>query len=195
MNTLRKAPARDAWKLTSLHAGFALTGAATALLGPLLPSLEAHWRLSDAQAGRLFTAQFLGAFGAAILSSPLVARHGCRRSLVTSFLAVAAGFLVSALAPWPIPIMGVSLFGAGLGIAIPMTTLAVADMQRGPSSSALNLLNFWWCAGAVCVAPFTSAVVARLGVPGLFSSSLCSVRWRQSVRRARRPATAFPPSR
>lgn len=158
------------WKRIALHAGFALTGAATALLGPVMPALEAQWRLGDAQAGRLFTAQFLGAFSAAVLSTPIVTRYGCRRSLTASFLAVAAGFLVTALAPWPAPMIGVCLFGAGLGVAIPMTTLAIANTQDGQSSAALNLLNFWWCAGAVCAGPLATAVVARWGVEGLFVS-------------------------
>jgi len=36
-----------------LHAGFALTGVLTTLLGPVLPALSARWRLDDAQAGFL----------------------------------------------------------------------------------------------------------------------------------------------
>jgi fucose permease len=42
--------------------GFALTGMAVTLLGPILPAVMQRWHLKDSQAGLLLSAQFLGCF-------------------------------------------------------------------------------------------------------------------------------------
>ncbi|MCI0365926.1 MAG: hypothetical protein L0219_18860 [Phycisphaerales bacterium] len=58
------------------HAGFFLVGIANTMLGPVLPILADKWRLSDAQAGRFFLAQFGGAITGSALSGLLMRRPG-----------------------------------------------------------------------------------------------------------------------
>lgn len=43
-----------------VYGGFVLTGVVTPLLSPVLRTLASQWSLTDVQAGRLFTAQFVG---------------------------------------------------------------------------------------------------------------------------------------
>jgi len=154
----------------ALFAGFALTGAGTALLGPVLPALLARLHLTDVQSGRLFTAQFLGAFAAALAASAAVARVGMRGAALIAFAAIAAGFAAAGWAsPAALPI-SVLLYGAGLGLAIPVVTLMVAAMTPGKSASVLNLLNFGWCAGALAVPSIVSAILSRCSLPALFGA-------------------------
>jgi len=132
-----------------LHAGFVLTGVVTTLLGPLLPFLTTRWSLSDAQAGRLFAAQFFGSMAGVGLSGYLVPRAGFRRSVLAGYLAMAAGVAVLALAPWPALLAGVALYGLGLGLSIPATNLVIGEIAGPRRAASLNTLNLAWGIGAV----------------------------------------------
>ena len=131
------------------HAAFIPTGMVTVILGPLLPLLTAKWSLNDTLAGYLITAQFLGALVGTVSSSLFLTRVGFRWSMGTGQLLMALGvaflnsnsFLVGALA--------IFCYGAGLGLTIPAGNLMVAETSGHARSSALNLVNFSWSAGAV----------------------------------------------
>ncbi len=62
-----------------LHAGFALIGVITASLGPLIPVYTKIWRITDAQAGFFFPAQYfaslLGVIATGWLYPGLVSRR------------------------------------------------------------------------------------------------------------------------
>ncbi len=127
-----------------LHAGFALTGAATVLLGPLLPELSREWRLPASEIGSLFVVQFLSSSVGALLSS-------CRLglSLLFGYLLVAAGLALLALADWPLALVPMAVVGLGLGLAIPATNLVVAHARPTRRGAALSTLNLIWGVGAV----------------------------------------------
>src|SRR4051794_14485496 len=72
-----------------LYAAFVPVGMATTMLGPLMPSLQTRWLLTDAQAGLLFTAQFLATVAASALVGPLARRVGYG-ALITGGLALVA---------------------------------------------------------------------------------------------------------
>ncbi len=154
----------------ALFAGFAFTGSGTALLGPILPALSARLHLTDVQSGRLFTAQFAGAFAAALAASAAVARIGMRGALLAAFTAIGVGFAASGWASSGGLAISVLLYGVGLGLAIPVITVMVAAMTPGKSASVMNLLNFGWCAGALAVPSMASAILSRWSVPVLFSA-------------------------
>jgi fucose permease len=149
-----------------MHAGFVVTGIMTTLIGPLLPEFSARWLLSDAQAGNLFTAQFLGSMAGVGLSGVLATRRGYRFPIALGFgcMGVAAIGLIGA--SWKLALALLFCNGAGLGLVIPSTNLAVAETNPGNSSAALNLLNFSWGAGAT-VCPFVVAwLIGRRGFSG-----------------------------
>src|SRR5579859_2679049 len=95
-------PESDRVAVSLVHAAFVVNGAVTTFLAPALPVLAARWNLSDAQAGRLFTAQFLGSITGNLISLWLTPRHGFRVALGCGYLAIAAGFLALSFAPWPL---------------------------------------------------------------------------------------------
>jgi len=139
-----------------------LTGVVTTLLGPIIPALSQKWSLNDEQAGYLFTAQFAGSMTGVALSGRLTLRLGYIRLLAVGFALMCAGIAglgVSAYAPG---IASVLCYGVGLGITIPTANLLVADANPGRRAASLNLLNFFWAAGAV-ISPPAIAFAAKNG--------------------------------
>jgi len=147
---------------TVAHAAFIPTGIVTVLLGPVLPSLSAQWGLTDAQAGELFTAQFLASTIGVASSGALVPRVGYKVVIVLGLIFMAIG--VGAL-PIGSRLMGtaaVACYGVGLGLTIPACNLLVAEVNPANRASAVSLLNFSWSIGAVAC-PFLLAPFQRRG--------------------------------
>jgi len=124
--------------------GFMLTGLATVILGPILPSLSARWTLSDIQAGYLFTAQFSGSTLGALVSS-----HHRRQSLVFGYTSIAAGLFVLPFAGYILGLAAFFLLGLGLGLSITATNLIVGTEYPDRRGSLLTQANFLWGLGAV----------------------------------------------
>lgn len=137
------------WLLVTAYAAFALTGVVTVLLGPALPALRVRWALSDAAAGTLFTAQFLGSLGGVSLSSLLLPRWGHMPTLLAGLALVTLGLLVLPLAGFAAGLGAVALYGLGLGLTGPANNLWVAESQAHRRASALAVLNTVWAAGAL----------------------------------------------
>lgn len=139
----------DRLAVSLVHAAFVLNGAVTTFLAPALPVLAARWSLTDAQAGRLFTAQFLGSISGNLLSLWITPRRGFRVTLGCGYLVIAAGFAALSLAAWPAALACTLLFGVGVGLTIPASNVFVAEARPARAGAALNLLNFVWTAGAI----------------------------------------------
>ena len=142
-------------------AAFLPIGFVTVVLGPLLPTLSARWSLNYAQAGSLFTAQFLGATAGVCLSGMIVSRWGFRFAINAGLLAIAAGLSMLLFSSRSTGMICIFAYGIGIGLAIPSANLFVAAINPERRSAALNLLNFSWSAGAV-VCPFAIAEAARV---------------------------------
>jgi fucose permease len=145
-----------------LYAGFLLAGMATTLLGPLVPALTRRWGLADAAMGAVFATQFLSSFTLTLVSSSLVVRHGSARVLALGFVLIAIGLAVLGAAPWGIGIVATICYGAGLGLVLPTTNVAIATLAPGREASAVSLVNVAWSAGAV-IWPLLVAWLARNG--------------------------------
>lgn len=142
------------------YASFVPIGIATVLLGPMLPSLSARWSLNYAQAGALFTAQYLASTCAVAVSGVLAARWGYRFPIKVGLLLMALGLLLLLAGSKLLGILCIGLYGAGLGLAVPPANLLVAHVSPEGRSARLNLLNFFWSTGAVSC-PFLVAAAAR----------------------------------
>jgi FHS family glucose/mannose:H+ symporter-like MFS transporter len=142
------------------HAAFWPVGVVTVLLSPLLPTLSARWALNYSQAGALFTTQFLASTIAVGFSGMLIARWGFRAAMSVGLLvmSVSVGFLLAGSRV--LGIICIAGYGTGLGFAVPAANLAVAEVNSERRSSALNLLNFSWSAGAVAC-PFLVAAADK----------------------------------
>ena len=137
-----------------LNAAFVLTGVATTILGSMTPLLETRWRIGDAEAGLLFTAQFIASFCGAMAVGPLARRFGYATVIVAGLVITAAGMAACAVAPWPLGLLSVACYGLGLGFALPAGNLALAGGEAG--ARAVVWLNWSWCVGAVAAPALTA---------------------------------------
>lgn len=158
--TARKRPVLS--PTAAAFVAFIPTGVVNVLLGPLLPALSARWHLNDAQAGELFTAQFLASTVGVVFSGMLVPRFGYRVVIALGLVFMALGVSGVPLGSWLVGVTCISLYGAGFGLTIPAANLLVAEANPERKASALNLLNFFWSVGAVAC-PFLVGYFLRSG--------------------------------
>jgi MFS transporter, FHS family, glucose/mannose:H+ symporter len=144
------------------QAGFLLVGMLNTLLGPVLPLLSARWRLDDAQAGRLFAAQFTGALLSSSVSGIFSRRLGARFVLTLGYGLLAVSVFCLGLTDWLAGFVSIVCLGIGLGLTIPATNLLIAELNSERSAAALNLTNLIWSIGAIICPPFIS-LLAREG--------------------------------
>jgi MFS transporter, FHS family, glucose/mannose:H+ symporter len=132
-----------------VHADFVLTGIVMTLLGPMLPILSARWSLNDAQAGHLFTAQFVSSMFGMLISGISTRHFGYRVTLIFGLGGMAAGIAVLAGASWLTGLIAVCIFGAGFGLTTPTANLLIAETYHRRSAGPLSLLNSSWGVGAM----------------------------------------------
>jgi fucose permease len=132
------------------------------MLGPMLPLLAMRWRLSDFDAGYLFTAQFLASLVTSAASGVLISRLGYRWALFCSLILMAVGVAMLDQKSWQVGMTAVCIYGAGFGLSSPTGNLWIAEMNPERPAAALNLVNFSWGAGAVG-APLAIAALQRSG--------------------------------
>jgi len=149
------------------YASFVPIGIATVLLGPMLPTLSDRWSLNYSQAGALFPVQYVAATSAVALSGVLSSRWGFRFPIKTGLVLITAGLALLLSGPRWLAMICIATYGFGLGLAVPPANLLVAGANPGRRSSTLNLLNFFWSAGAVAC-PFLVAAAAKRGHISLF---------------------------
>jgi FHS family glucose/mannose:H+ symporter-like MFS transporter len=153
--------------LILLHGGFVVTGIMTTFIGPLLPVLATRWSLTDAQAGELITAQFVGSMAGVALSGILTLRRGFKFPIALGFGCMCFAVIGLMSGSWKVALALFFCNGAGLGLVIPTTNLLIAETNSHNASSALNLLNFSWGAGAT-ICPFVVAgLMSMRGLPVL----------------------------
>jgi MFS transporter, FHS family, glucose/mannose:H+ symporter len=163
-----------------LHAGFVVTGAATTLLGPILPLLMNRWSLNDADAGFFFTLQFCGNLLGIASLGVLLVRRGYRFTLSLGFGLMSVG-VAGLLAAGPFEArIATLLLGSGLGLTISGVNLWVGEDTSETSrhrASALSLLNMTWGLGAVAfpLLVLRAQSAGRLFALLLSAAVLCAV--------------------
>ncbi len=156
--------------ILAVNASFVPVGIVTVLLSPMLPTLSARWALDYAQAGTLFTAQFLASTLAVSLSGVLVARYGFRFAMNAGLLVIAVSTAMLLGGSRTLGIACIAGYGAGAGLAVPAANLLVAGLHPNRRSSALNVLNFAWSAGAVSCPFLVAAAEKAHHLPSLLES-------------------------
>jgi FHS family glucose/mannose:H+ symporter-like MFS transporter len=146
------------------HVGFILTGVVNTLLGPILPIITRTWHLNDAQAGRLFAAQFCGAIASTLASGRVMNAIGIRRCAMLGLLLMSAGVSAIGISNSQFGALAVICFGLGLGFAVPAINLWVALANPQRSAAALNLVNASWCIGAASGAPAIIFLADKFGL-------------------------------
>jgi FHS family glucose/mannose:H+ symporter-like MFS transporter len=134
---------------------FLTAGIATVMLGPLLPALIQHWHIQDAEAGRLFTASFIGQ-----LLGAWFATRNLRRSILYGAAISAVG---CAAMPWiSFSAAPIALFfiGIGLGSGLAAGNVIIGTSVHTSRARLLALLNIAWSLGAI-----SCPVLIRLSAP------------------------------
>lgn len=176
------------------YASFVPIGIATVLLGPMLPMLSARWSLNYSQAGALINVQYVASTLAVALSGVLVSRWGFRFAIKTGLLLMGAGVGLLLAGPRALGVCCVAAYGGGLGLAVPAANLLVAEVNPGRRSATLNLLNFFWSAGAVAC-PFLVAAAAKGQHLPLFLESVAGFALVMAIGIAAMPSSVVEPSR
>jgi fucose permease len=153
------------FRLAVIHFGFALTGVVTTMLGPILPLLSSQWSLNYAQLGRLFTVQFMLSVTGALIASRAMAWLGAARTVVIGMVLIAVGVATLTLGNLSAVVIGIGVYGAGLGFALPCTNLMVSEMVHN-RAAALNLLNFSWTVGALAAPVLIDSLLRPIGMRG-----------------------------
>jgi fucose permease len=178
---------------------YLLFGAFTAAVGPVLGELADQTSSTLATIGGVVTLLFVGAIVAQVLAGPLTDRFGHKAVLVASLIVLAAGMLAFTNAralPW---MLGLALFaGLGQGGVDMGANLVVADAAPGKSTSALNLLHFFFGLGAfigpalvgLAIVLTGSGLIVHWVIAGLFA--LLAIAISAFLRVSARPDDAGP---
>lgn len=137
-----------------LRFGFALVGVATVLIGQILPVLSARMSLSDREAGDFFVAQFAGSLFGTLAANRFVRRCGFPVVLLIGFALSAIGACLLNANSLPVCLGAFFTLGGGIGLTIPSINLLTVELNREKTSSALNIINFFWGFGAILCKPF-----------------------------------------
>ncbi len=121
-----------------------------AALGPTLPEIARNTGSSVADAGILFTALFLGAVPAQLVSGWLNDKYGPRPVLTVGLVVMSIGFLGATLSPTlPLAVAFMLFGGLGDGALIVAGNVMVAQTFATKSAGALNLMNVFYGVGAI----------------------------------------------
>ena len=150
-----------------LGAGFLLAGLGTVLLGPILPTVSKTWGLTDAAAGSLFFAKFLGAFaGGATVPTRL--RIGILSATVLTAIGLAGFALATGL--WS-ALAALLVLGFGLGQLIASSNILAGRRYSAHTGSALSTFNFFWSLGAVSTGLLTAWLLPNFRLSALLFSA------------------------
>lgn len=156
-----------------LHVMFFLSGIATVLIGPVLPVLARHFRLSDLDVSYFFPAQFAGSISGTLLSSWTARRESYLAAAVTGTALMAVGVSLLNVDSYRVCLVGFFINGLGIGMTLPSINMLVLEMSQGRAASALSILNFCWGVGAIISKPFVDILGTR--------DSLGSMTWALAV--------------
>jgi len=136
-----------------LCGGFALTGMAISILGPMLPVFIARWTLDDAKAGLFSSVAFGASLGGVWLSSLVTSYFGYRPSIVAGYIGMSGGLIGLTAPSYAVALVAAAAIGLGYGLAVPGTNLCVAEMGGVRNAGLVSLVNLAWGVGALSCSP------------------------------------------
>ncbi|MBB5338918.1 MFS transporter [Tunturiibacter gelidoferens] len=123
---------------------FLVAGTVTVMLGPLLPQLIQHWQIQDAQAGTLFTADFIGQ-----LCGAWIAARNLRASLIYGSILSAAGCIALTWLGFGAAHIALFCIGVGLGTGLTAGNIIAGTTLPAIRAKLLAVLNVAWGLGAI----------------------------------------------
>jgi MFS transporter, FHS family, glucose/mannose:H+ symporter len=133
------------------------------LVGSWLPTLH----ISNAHAGSLGSAPLIGILAATVVAGPILDIHGARPILITALILIVGSLaLLPALGVfWQLELCCLA-YGFGGGILNTATNVLIADLHAESRARALNLLGFFFSAGAVA-APLLMSLAGGVLSPAM----------------------------
>jgi fucose permease len=136
------------------------SGYVFASLGPALPDFAARLNRPLGDMGALFAILFLGALMAQVATGAWADRLGPRPLLLAGLTSYATGAILLGVSRSSVAFFGgAALAGVGWGLASVTANVLAAHVARR-RAVVLNLINFWYAAGAI-VGPIAVAVAIR----------------------------------
>jgi len=132
--------------ILTIHACMFVFGIVLFLMGTLLPTLH----VSAARAGSLGSAPLVGILIATVLAGPILDMQGARRMLILALALISGSIaLIPSLRDYRLLEICCLTYGLGGGILNTAANVLIADLNARGRSSALNVLGFFFSAGAV----------------------------------------------
>ncbi len=142
-----------------LCGGFIVNGIVITFVGPMLPVLKAKWGLDDSRAGLFSLVQFSASLTGVLLSSALVSAKGFKPAITMGLAMLGIGFALLNAPTFALALMACGIYGLGYGLATPGTNLWVGESYGERRSTALNIMNLAWGAGAIFSSPLAMFTV------------------------------------
>lgn len=169
---------RSTTRVLLVSAGVFFSLGLIAAIGPTLPELARNNDISLAAAGAIFTALFLGAIPAQVITGWLNDRFGPKPVLLAGLLVLAVGLLGATLSHFlPLTLACMVFAGFGDGVLVVGANVIVAQSFSRRRASALNLLNVFYGVGAMAGPAIAgrSIVIWGTALPALWSLSVVLV--------------------
>jgi FHS family glucose/mannose:H+ symporter-like MFS transporter len=136
--------------LVAAYWAYLVNGIVNSEIGPSLLGMVRSFHLSLADAGTIFSAQFIGYLPGALSGGMAVDRWGFRKVLIPATLLVALGTAGTPLVgSWPLVIVLTAVAGFGFGAGDSLCNAMVAAEVPGEGATALNLLHTFFGIGAL----------------------------------------------
>jgi fucose permease len=142
-----------------LCGGFIVNGIVITFVGPMLPVLKAKWGLDDSRAGLFSLVQFSASLTGVLLSSALVSTKGFKPAITMGLTMLGVGFALLTAPTLALALVACGIYGLGYGFATPGTNLWVGESYGERRSTALNIMNLAWGAGAIFSSPLAMFTV------------------------------------
>jgi fucose permease len=132
------------------YAAFIALGACGTLLGPMYESLTRRFGMDLSDAGIFTAVKAAAALFTVTTAGRLLDRINARYLLTAGVLLMGTGLFIIGIAPsLPVAFIGVLLLGLGFGILDVSPNVVVAALNPERPSAALNMLNVFFCLGAI----------------------------------------------
>ncbi|GAA4092876.1 MFS transporter [Nocardioides kongjuensis] len=142
----------------AIAAGFATQGFVFIGLTTRLPDIKDRWHLSELGISGVLLAIVLLAGGGSVLAEKLSVRVASARVLRSGLVLVAGGAALMLAAPvWPAYLLGVGVYGVGLGMVDATTNMQAVALERRYGRTILPSFHGAWTFGGLLGAAVTLA--------------------------------------
>ncbi len=150
--------------LVAAYWAYLVNGIVNSEIGPSLLGMVHSFHLSLADAGAIFSAQFIGYLPGALSGGMAVDRWGFLKVLIPATLLISLGTAGTPLVcSWPLVIVLTAVAGCGFGAADSLCNAMVAAEVPGEGATALNLLHTFFGVGALIGPLLVGALLASPG--------------------------------